>query len=240
MRKYQIVLGCLTIIALLGMTVLTGCPGRDEPDMIYDEADLSDVDPAMEGDPQTVADLMVHWPSSFVMDISFEDKETGETETATMTMMMGADGPAKIKMVVPGEAGAFILDQEEMMMYSWDESSGQGMMMSLEGAEEDAEMEGIANPYGEVDTDAQIVGSETIDGVDCWVVEFISSEDEEEARIYYAKENGLVQRVETDTMVANYSYSDIGTVSPEVFEVPEGIEMMDLSELGNLGDLDFE
>lgn len=237
MRKYHAVLGGLAMLALVSMVMLTGCPSPEEPEMIVDDPDYDFVEDDIVGEPETVADLMRAWPSSFVMEVDFEDKETGEKESATMTMLMGDDGPAKIKMEVPDEAGAFILDHQNMMMYSWDEASGQGMKMSLADIEEDTDMEGPANPYGEVDPGTAIIGSETIDGVDCWVVEYVSTEDET-ATIYYAKENGLVQRIETDTMIANYTYSDIGTVSEDAFEVPDNIELMDLSDLGDLGGLE--
>lgn len=238
MRKYQVLLACMTVLAMLSMVMLTGCPTQEEPDMVVDPFAEETIGNGMVEDPQTVSDIMGAWPSSFVMHIEFEDKETGETESATMTMMMGADGPSKMRMEMPEEAGVFILDHQEMMMYSWDEASGQGMMMSLAGVEEDAGMEGVANPYGEVDPETTIVGDEVVDGVDCWVAEYTA--EGEEARIWYSKENGLVQRIETDTMVANYSYSDVGTVSEDAFEVPEGIEMMDLSDLGDLGGLELE
>ena len=236
MRKYQVVMGCLAILVLMAM--LTGCP--QEPEVVeVDDYEMPLEDEVAVGDPSTVGDLMAQWPSSFVMHIDFLDKETEETESATMTMMMGADGPSKMRMEMEDEAGAFVLDYEEMVMRSWDDETGQGMMMSLVGAEEDAEVEGVANPYGEVDADAPIVDSEVIDGVDCWVAEYVI-EGEETARIWYAKDTGLVQRIESDTVLANYSYSDIGTVDASVFEVPEGIEMLDLSDLEGMMDMELE
>ncbi len=237
MRKYQIILGSLALLALLAITA--GCPAPEDPELgIEPTPPMNDIDDVEVTEVNTVGDLLAAWPSSFVMEIDFEDKDTGETESLTMTMTMGDDGPAKMKMEHEEEPGAFILDYEDMMILSWDVESGHGMQLPLSEDEDGEDLEGVANPYGEIDLDTPIVGSETIDGVECWVAEY--TVDDETAKIYYAKNNGLVQRIESDTIIATYSYSDIDAVDDSVFEVPEGIELMDLSELGDLEDMMVE
>ncbi len=243
MRKLQIVLGLLATAALVLTFALAGCGKQAQEtadggleDSAMPPGDTGEAMPGGEApdtqaEPQTLADIMKRWPSSFVMKMTIEDTESGQTHETVMTMKMGDEGPEKIKMQAAEELGTMVIDYQEKMMYAWDEGEGQGMQVPLT----EAEAQDPANPYDNADPNAKITGSETVDGVDCWVVE--TSEDGETVTSYVAKDTGLVKKVEHPRGTITYEYAQINEVPDSAFEVPSDIEMMDLSDVEGMRDM---
>jgi hypothetical protein len=247
MRKLRTLAVLVCVISLAGLVMLAGCGEQDEtpieatsPDMQTPESDspapageeepIDDTaDEATGEDVEMLADVIKKWPESFVMTATVEDKETGETTVSTVAMRMGDEKPLKIKAEVA--EGAAIMDYENEVMYSWVSGTGTAMKMDLKPMGDSA-----ANPYTDVDPSAEITGSETIDGVECWVVETTGDEGET-ATTWLAKDNGLMQRVESGEVVMTYDYEQIGEVPDSEFEVPEGMqieEMPDMEDMPNM------
>lgn len=116
-------------------------------------------------------------------------------------------------------------------MYTWDASSGRAMKMELTDEESAGE-----EPYGQVDPDARITGSETIDGVDCWVVETTSDEGVT-TKTWFAKENGLVRRTESSEVLANYQYEQVGSMPDSEFELPEGMTVQEMPAMPEMPEM---
>ncbi|MGC9317484.1 MAG: hypothetical protein ACP5KN_05540 [Armatimonadota bacterium] len=243
MQAARTVLVMLLAVTLLGTAAMLGCPKKSPepsgeaiaPGDMPGGAGPPEGEPGeeagpMAGEAKTVADIMTRWPSSFVMDVHIEDAASGQEHTATMTMMMDEGTVSKVKIESAEEAGVVVMDNEEKMMYSWDPGKGQGMKMPLT----ETEAQDPANPYDNVDPEAAISGSETIDGVECWTVETSAGEGET-AKVWIAKDDGLVRKMQSGDTTITYDYSQVGEVPASAFEPPKDIELMDLSEMQDLG-----
>lgn len=239
MRRHMIVAGCVSIAALLALGVLSGCgrqaeePGTEMP-MIADEPEAPADDDAAGAEAagdvaETLADAVKNWPSSFIMKATIEYKDSGRTESPTVAYKMGDMKPLKMKVEMP--EGGMILDHEERAMYTWDASSGRAMKMELTDEESAGE-----EPYGQVDPDARITGSETIDGVDCWVVE-TTSDGGVTTKTWFAKENGLVRRTESSEVLANYQYEQVGSMPDSEFELPEGMTVQEMPAMPEMPEM---
>lgn len=237
MRKYMTIAALVCAIALVMTTVLTGCGEQQQDAEMEMPVDPAAPDPAeapaddatgeeVSGDVEELADIMAKWPESFVMTATTEDKSTGETTTATASMMIGDQKPVKIKAEVP--EGTFIADYEENVMYTWETGGDTAMKIGMGQMQESME-----NPYAELDPDTKITGSETIDGVDCWVVE-TTDNDGATVTSWVAKDNGLVQKMESDKAIVTYEYDRVGSVPASEFEVPEGMEIQEMPEMGEM------
>ncbi|MEA3401337.1 MAG: hypothetical protein U9R79_08885 [Armatimonadota bacterium] len=229
-------------VALVGTAAMMGCPKKAPeaeeegimPGELPGEAGAPEGEPgAAAGEAKTMADIVGHWPSSFVMDVYTEDA-SGEKHTATMTMMMGEGGVSKIKIEPTDEPGVMVMDNEEKVMYSWDPDQGRGVRVALTEPDAEAEAQAPANPYDDVDPDAPIIGSETVDGVECWTVETSAGEGETE-KVWIAKDDGLYRKMQSGDTTFTYEYSQVGEVPASTFEVPEDVEFMDLSDLEEMG-----
>jgi hypothetical protein len=88
-----------------------------------------------------------------------------------------------------------------------------------------------------VDPNTEITGSETIDGVECWVAETTDDEGDT-VTTWVAKDNGLMQRMESDEIIITYDYEQIGEVPDSEFEVPEGMEIREMPNMEDMPDME--
>ena len=237
MRKYGVIVGCICVLALLVAVALTGCgrraveepPAEPQPVEGVDEMPADTAEEPAVGDAETLADVMANWPESFVMTVTTENKETGETTTATAAMRMADNKPVKIKAEIP--EGGFLADYEDKAIYTWEAGGDVAMKMDTQETEENME-----DPYTAMDPDAKIVGSETIDGVECWVVETTDA-DGNTVTSWLAKDNGLVQKTESDRSIETFEYDQVGSVPDSEFEVPAGMEIQEMPDMGDMPEM---
>ncbi len=243
MRRYQLVLGCVTVATLLVMGLMGGCGEKpQETDMI--EPPMS-VDQPPDGGPpagadtpaadipagaETLSDVLgsFQMPTSFVMTVTESSGEAAEEPGARIAMKMDGEQAAKMRMEEEGGAEVLILDMEASTMYSYNTSTNEGFKMPL--AEEEAQ--DAPAPWGDYDPEAKVVGSEEMDGVDCWVVEVTG--DDGPGKMWIGKRDGLMRKAEGPDGSAVFSYTDIDAVADSEFEVPEGIELADMSDFGEM------
>ncbi len=237
MRRYQLVLGCVTVATLLVMGLMGGCGEKpQETDMI--EPPMPAGQPPDGGPPaadipadaETLSDVLgsFQMPTSFVMTIVESSGEAAEESGARIAMKMDGEQAAKMRMEEEGGAEVLIMDLGASVMYSYNTSSNEGFKMPL--GEEEAQ--GAPAPWEDYDPEAKVVGSEEMDGVDCWVVEVTG--DDGPGKMWIGKRDGLMRKAEGPDGSAVFTYTDIDAVADSEFDVPEGIEMTDWSELGEM------
>ena len=75
-----------------------------------------------------------------------------------------------------------------------------------------------------------IVGSEVVDGKDCWVVE--ASAEGVSTKYWIWKEKGFPVKVEVDTAegktTMEYKNIDFGNIPDSEFELPAGVQIMEM------------
>lgn len=213
---------------LAGM--LAGCPGRPEPEApIAPDAGMpAEVTPPVdEGAPSAGAasklgDIIALMPASFEATITITPAE-GEPQTTTVALQMADGKPLRMKTEAPEQQGTMVVDYQQKKMYMWDEARGQGMSVPLS----DAQANLPESAYADVDPEIKISGSEVVNGVDCWVVE-TTDDQGRTVTTWYAKDNGLVQKVEAENVTMTYEYSRVGDVPDSEFEVPADITFREM------------
>ena len=151
----------------------------------------------------------------------------GEKEITQLVKL--EDGElVRAKIITEGDKW-MLLDKAEGVIYAYSPEMEAAVKLPMESGEgEGTEMPTI--DVDSFDTDAAIVGSETIDGVDCWVVDTIVKEEEKEAKIWVGKEDGLLRQAESEGKAIKFTYDKINAVPDSEFELPADIEIMDMSE----------
>ena len=81
-----------------------------------------------------------------------------------------------------------------------------------------------------------ITGTEKIDGKSCWVIEFTDLSAREDVKAWVWKDKAFPIRVEMKshqgpTMLQEYKNIDFGNILDSEFELPAGVEVIDLEDL---------
>ncbi|MGI5818501.1 MAG: hypothetical protein ACOX9R_10455 [Armatimonadota bacterium] len=228
MRMNRTTVGLACMMAVLMLAVLGGC-GEQAQEMSGDLPDIMDEGGAPVGaaapdggeaaeipdSAETLADVI----GSFTMPTSFRMTVEHDGETQTMAMAMSGDQATKMRVEhdTPQGTEVFIMnfDGGEMISYNATEKSGFRFPIG------EAEAGDAPQPWEDYDAAARVVGSEEIDGVDCWIVEI----GEEAGTAWIGKRDGLMRKVEDGESVTTFTISDLNAVPDSVFEVPGDVEI---------------
>ncbi len=192
-----------------------GEPGAD--------ADAVDAPVAIPESAATLGEAMAAFqmPSSFEMTMLIGDEDT-------QSMVMKMDGADAVAFRAESDEGIMIVNVAEKAMYMYNPEDNSALKMPL--GDDNADM---PNPYDLYEDDLKITGSETIDGVDCWVIDSPGGEGTS-GTAWIDKANGLMrQAIEGDTVIS-ITYDRVDEVPDSEFELPEGatVQEFDPSAIG--------
>lgn len=148
-------------------------------------------------------------------------------DTMTQLMKLEDGKPVRVKLKYAGMWG--IIDIAEKTMYSYSPERKALAKMSLEG---DAGVESgqiLAPTVDGFDSATPITSTETLDGVECWVIEVGPWPQEEKAWI--DKKHPLVRQIQRGDKVTKLQYSRINAVPDSEFEIPKDLEVMDAGDM---------
>ncbi len=250
MGRYQLVSSCVVIVALFAAALMGGCgekpqareagevmptPGPTESG----EAPPAEGEAAAADIPESaekLGDVMGSFtmPSSFVMTVKESEAEAAGEAGQTMTFKMDGARAARMRMQEESAEGTevMILDFENGVMLSYNTGSGHGFKFPI-GEEE---VEEVPAPWEDYDPEHKVLGGETIDGVDCWIVEVTS--DEGPGKMWIGKQDGLMRKAEAPDGMAVFTITEVDSVPDSAFEVPEGIELSDMSDLSDIPEVE--
>lgn len=186
-----------------------------QPAQVPDRIAPAETEPAP-GDVRTVADLK----STFTMPSSFR-MEVLEQGTVRKVAMQ-TDGRLITRLCAEThseEMGHWItianFDEKEMV--SWQPETGRGTRQRLTSSDN-------TSPWDGYPLSAPVVGSDTIDGVECWRLDL---SEQAGGVMWIGKEDGLMRREEAGGEITRFVVSDINSVPDSVFDVPDGLELQE-------------
>lgn len=246
MRRNHVVLGLLVLVSLVVCAAFIGCPGPEEPEepavtsepievRTEEQQEASGEGAETADGAEELGDVLegFEMPSSFVMTM-----KEAEAEGPGRKMAMKMDGEKASKVRIEQETASgtevTIMDLEDEVMYSYDTASNEGMKLPMQaGAAQDAPVE----PWEGYEAGYKIVGSETMDGVDCWIVEI--TEEGKAGTVWIGKQDGLMRRVESPGETMTMTITDVNSVPDSEFEVPEDIEIGEMPDMpgGDMPDM---
>ncbi len=220
------VVACLVLLAV----VLAGCtkaqPPATGPGPMPAGRPAGAPPGEVGAEPSTLAEVVAAREEleSYEMTISLP-----EGDKVTQLVKLEDGELVRAKMITEGDEW-MLVDKAEGVIYTYSPEMQAAVKLPMESGEG----EGTEMPTIDVDSfdaDAAIVGSETIDGVDCWVVDTIVKEEGNEAKVWVGKEDGLLRQAEAEGKVIKFTYDKINAVPDSEFELPEGIEILDMAEM---------
>ncbi|MDY6966441.1 MAG: DUF4412 domain-containing protein [Halobacteriota archaeon] len=244
MRKIGLLL--LTGLLLLGMVLTAGCVDEEgnttSPETETSETEAPETETTEEPSASeestsdvTLSDLLdlARDSSSATYDMVISG---GPLETTT-TKVWSTETKQKMESTMMGQTTITIIDQEKQEMYSY--FPDQNMAMKLDFS--DSETSQQAESFTEImeDYSPTIVGTETIDGKLCTIIEYESSINDAQTtqKVWVWQRYGFPIRVEATTTIAGTPTTTVmemkniefGPIPDSTFELPAGVDIQEMS-----------
>jgi len=165
--------------------------------------------------------------SSMYCEVNITSTASG-FEPYTMKEWVKGD-KLKMEMTIEGTTTIMIFNGQDMYMYYPDENYA----MKMTFGEDDTYSSALDETESMGDYDPILVGSEMVDGKDCYVFEY--SAEGAGTKMWLWKQYGLpVKMTMTDSsgtttmLYKNYSFNNI---ADSEFELPAGVEVIDMSDM---------
>ena len=235
MKKLVFILVTILVIASM---VIVGCDGDDDeatptPEPTVTEA--ADASPTIEPQPTITEDSSDGSLSDILGAISRVDSVKYDTvltlpDTSTYTTSIWIKGTKmKTESTTEVEMIIIIIDLEAQTSIMYMPDQGYAMEYDM------PDMPDTDQPATELTKDIEqydptIIGTDAIDGHECTVIEY--TEEGSSAKMWIEKTHGFPIRVETTTSegttIMEYKNIDFSDIPDSEFELPEGVEIMDL------------
>lgn len=222
------------IMAALAFVVLSGCAkqAQDVDMSMSDDAGPESSTTEIPENAETLADVI----DSFSMPSSFRiTMEEGDNQQV-MAMMMDGEQATKMRVENTTAEGTeiMIMDFEAGQMLSYNTGTNEGFSMPVT-----SEQTGTPPaPWEDYDESTAVTGSETINGVDTWVVEMEQPDASGETitvTAWIGKEDGLTRQVKQGEKIVTMNISDVNSVPESDFKVPSDVEMTEMPMMGGPG-----
>ena len=143
-----------------------------------------------------------------------------------VTMEMWIKGnKMRAEMTEQGQDIVMLMDYDEGVAYMYMPDENMAMAIPLTQAPESALEEAQSIP----DYDYTVIGTKTLDGKECLVVEY--TVEQTTAKMWIWKEHGFPIRIETTTAegttVVEFKNIDFSDIDDSMFELPEGVDIME-------------
>jgi outer membrane lipoprotein-sorting protein len=236
MKKLGIIL--IAVIALFSI-VAVGCGGGEEATPTPTKAPGATVAPGTTATPEATAEPTsppqpsgelgdILGKASAIDSVTYDMVMTGTGMPSSTTKMWLKNEAQKMKTetTVQGQTSVLLVDWGSEVAYSYMPAQNLAIKMDLGTAPESPlEGTGIIEGY-----DPTVIGTETYDGKECLVVEYDA--EGVQTKMWLWKEYGFPVKVVTTaddaTITVEYKNIDLGPIPDSVFELPEGVEIMEL------------
>lgn len=221
------------IMVLIIMLALAGCGGAASPDNTQGQA--GDKSAGGSGKSISIGDLASKYRAIPGMYFEMEMKlpETGQPVLAKFWMekdnmrseMASPDGSGTMINIVNGSK------QEAYMIM------GNNMAMRIDISQAQQGVTSPGDTYKDIDqAQAKMVGREKVDGKECLVYEF--SEEGQSGKYWIWEEYGLPVKAEStiegEKIVFEYKNVKVEDIADSMFELPAGVELMDMPDMSSL------
>jgi hypothetical protein len=117
--------------------------------------------------------------------------------------------------------------QSDNYVFITDFKSGEKIYCNLDtgqGTRQPVRSSDMTSPWEMYSRDAKVVGSEEVEGVDCWLIDMSG---EAGGRMWVGKHDGLPRRAEAGDQITHFTITDVNAVPDSAFRVPDGIAIGD-------------
>ncbi len=223
----SLVMLALTALLLVAVTSLLGCGKKpadtapvalQTPDAPADAPSESEPK-ATPKDPKSMADIIdaVTLPESYKSTMTMQDGNT------VVQLVVTKDNRPH-KMMTEAQGMKTYMDMEEGAMYILPDGQDTATKMVL-GEETRTNIMGNIDVFRDT---TEITGSETVNGVDCWVIEIKEGGPGGGGKTWLAKETGLTQRMTSAGENIEVTYERLNEIDAAEVTLPDGIAIEEM------------
>jgi outer membrane lipoprotein-sorting protein len=241
-KKWAIIMGLI----LIGVVMSAGCADKVEPEEAVGAPPGEAVTTTTQ--PSTDETLTAPTSSESLIDLLGKAKgisvkydivttDNGEIVSAGTAWLKGNN--MRIDTTAEGQAMVMIVNGDDQVSYMYQPEENKALKTVLDKVPESV----TGDVEALMDLNPTIIGTETIDGMHCTVIEYAVREKPEEVKIkqcIWLKYGLPVQTEMTSpsgisrTEMKNFDFSSI---SDTTFELPAGVEIINLSDMFNMSTL---
>lgn len=241
-KKWAIVIGLI----MIGVVMSAGCADKAEqeaaPAAPPGEAITTTTQPSTDETPtaptssESLIDLMGK-AKGIAVKYDMVTTDNGEIVSTSTAWLKGNN--MRIDTTAEGQAMSMIIRGDDQVSYMYQPDENMAWKTVLDEVPESltGDVEAL------MDLNPTIIGTETIDGMRCTVIEYVVMEKPEELKMkqWIWVKNGLPVQTEmtspSGTSRTEMKNLDFGSISDATFELPAGVEIKDLSEMFNMSAL---
>jgi outer membrane lipoprotein-sorting protein len=163
--------------------------------------------------------------TSYVMSMEADGKQM------THTVKMANGQPVKMKMDMGG-GSLMIIDMAAKTTYMYDAKTKTAMKMPQNDTSAQSGDSGMPKmpTAEEMQAKSENLRSETVDGVDCWVMG-MPGPNGATAQTWIDKEWGLPRQEKVGDQLLKFKFTDINSVPDSAFELPAGAKIQDMGQM---------
>jgi outer membrane lipoprotein-sorting protein len=238
-KNWAIVMGLL----LIGVVVSAGCADKAPQEEAVGappvEANttstqsLTDETPTRPTSSESLIDLLGK-AKGITVKYDMVTTENGEIVSTSTAWLKGNN--MRVDTTAEGQAVSMIMRGDDQVSYMYQPDENKAWKTVLDEVPESVtgDVEAI------MDLNPTIIGTETIDGMRCTVIEYVVMEKPEEVKMkqWIWLKNGLPVQMEmtspSGTSRTEMKNLEFGSISDSTFELPAGVDIVNLSDMFNM------
>ena len=244
-KKWAIIIGLI----LIGVVVSAGCADKAEQEVAPAappaEATTTSTQPSTDETPtaptssESLIDLMGK-AKGITVKYDMVTTDNGEIVSTSTAWLEGNN--MRIDTTAEGQAMSMILRGDDQVSYMYQPDENMALKTVLDEVPESV----TGDVEALMDLNPAIIGTETIDGMRCTVIEYVVMEKPEELKMkqWIWVKYGLPVQVEmtspSGTSRTEMRNFDFGSISDTTFELPAGVEIINRSDMFDMSTLPDE
>ncbi|RCV64600.1 Outer membrane lipoprotein-sorting protein [Methanophagales archaeon] len=241
-KKWAIIIG----IILVGVVLSAGCADKAEQEVApaappaeatnTSTQSSTDETPAAPTSNESLIDL-IGKAKGITVKYDMVTTDNGEIVSTSTAWLAGNN--MRIDTTAEGQAMSMIVRGDDQVSYMYQPDENMALKTVLDEVPESV----TGDVEALMDLNPTIIGTETIDGMRCTVIEYVVMEEPEELKMkqWIWIKNGLPVQMEM-TLPSGISRRemrnfDFGSISDTTFELPAGVDIKDMSEIFNMSSL---
>jgi outer membrane lipoprotein-sorting protein len=177
------------------------------------------------GGEESLADILEH--GADLVSVRYEAVITSPGAPQQIMQIWFKQNKMRTEMTQQGQTVVMIANFDSQVAYFYYPAMNMAYQMNFEQAMELP----LADAQSITDYEYQIIGTETLDGKECLVVEYTVPAEQETVKMWIWKEYGFPIRAEMTTAegttIAEYRNLEFGDIPDNMFELPAGVQMME-------------
>ena len=224
MKKIIIIIVLIALIGIGAWVLLGGKKVTEEGAIPLGEEAVT----PEEGAELSLAEILGN--AAGITSFKYDMVATTPSEAAVTMKMWRKENKMRMEGTFEGQSMVYLVDAGKQLAYTYFPSENMAMQIDMSKAQKTAGESPTEQSESVMDYNPVTVGTEVLDGKTCLVIEY--STQTENVKMWVWTKHGLPIKTETattkGTSVVELKNIDFGSISDSMFELPAGVQLMQI------------